>query len=282
VVDTTATEGVKSPGVNVQIKSSFTYVDSIGKGIGIQNGQFTEITGITVLSNGSIVALDWNQNWAQIFDSTGAFITRFTGLLNPFALTKDDSDNIFILEQSGVGSVQKFSDTGALTKTWTVGQNCRGVKHVGNKIYVASRSPNALLVINTSNDSVSQAILPGIDPYGIDFDNNSKTLFIVDNVGNRIVQIDTAGQVMNSWGSKGSALGKFDYPTYLSISPHGEIYVSDQNNKRIQVFKTNGDLIAVFGTGRLSRPQGLAFDTINNVYVADADYHYIFKFRIGL
>ena len=139
-----------------------------------------------------------------------------------------------------------------------------------------------MVIINLANDTVSQISLPTVYPYGIDFDSSTKTLFIVDHLGNRIVQTDTTGQILNSWGSQGNALGRFDSPTYLSISPHGEIYVAEENNKRIQVFNTSGEIIAVFGSGVISRAQGIAFDASNNIYIADADYHYIFKFRIGL
>jgi len=45
-----------------------------------------------------------------------------------------------------------------------------------------------------------------------------------------------AGEFVRKWGSKGSADGQFSYPCGVAVSS-GLVYVADQNNHRVQVFR---------------------------------------------
>jgi hypothetical protein len=285
-VNKSTTEGTKSAAVSVKVVGAYTLIDSIGAGLGSQNGQFTYITGITCLSNGNIVALDYNQNFAQVFDSAGNFLLRFgqagsssAQFENPIAITNDDSDNIYILDQNGVGRVQEFSKNGIFTKSWTVGQNCNGLSYSHQTLFVTTASPRCFKSINIVSDSITQFNLPAYYPFDIDFDNITKSLFMVDYLGNRIIQMDTVGHILNSFGSKGNALGQFNSPRHLKISPRGDIYVANENGNSIQVFKATGEFIAAFGTGKITDPQGIAFDAFNNVYVSDGTLNYVLKFK---
>lgn len=77
---------------------------------------------------------------------------------------------------------------------------------------------------------------------------------MVDYLGNRIIQMDPIGNVLNLFGSKGKAHGQFDSPCLLKISPRGDIFVADENGNRIQVFKATGEFIAIFRTGQITNP----------------------------
>jgi hypothetical protein len=285
-VDSNTTEGTKSAGVSVKVVGAFSLIDSIG-GEGTQNGQFAGANDVTALSNGNIVVLDYNRHYAQIFDSNGVFLKRFGQegnsngqFQNPIAITQDDSNQVYILDEIG-GRVQEFDKDGNFKRMWTVGQFCRGVKYVKNKIYVASRYPSGLLTINTISDSVKLDSIPNIEPYGIDFENISQTLFIVDNLNNRVIQTDTIGNILKSWGSLGNKLGKFDYPTYLKFFSNDRIYITDSKNKRVQMFNSNGEVIASLGLGIFSYPQGIALSGSKIIYVADLYNFQVYKFSVN-
>ena len=47
---------------------------------------------------------------------------------------------------------------------------------------------------------------------------------------------DKDGNYVSCFGSKGSAAGQFKYPYGIAVSANGNIYVSDKDNKRIQIF----------------------------------------------
>jgi DNA-binding beta-propeller fold protein YncE len=76
------------------------------------------------------------------------------------------------------------------------------------------------------------------------------------------------------FGTFGSGNGQFRTPIDLAIDPSNNIYVSDSDNNRIQVFNNNGTYITQFGnTGALHEmiedPVGIALNSQGDVYVAD-------------
>jgi hypothetical protein len=288
-VDTSITEGTKSAAVQIRMLSAFQLIDTIGGGFGSQNGQFSYLTGIACLSNGDIVGLDYNRGLAQVFDSTGGFLFTFgqQGTLNgqfenPIDIAADDSSNIYILDQSSNGRIQKFSPLGIFENLWAAGQNCSGICYSNQMIYAATITPRGFESINIINDSISQVSIPSVYPTGIGFFENSSSLFIADYLGSNIIQSDTNGQILNTFSSKGNALGQLNSPRLLKISPQGNIYVANENGSRIQVFEPTGEFLSVFAAGKISDPKGIAFDGANHVYVADGALNSILKFNIGL
>jgi DNA-binding beta-propeller fold protein YncE len=80
-----------------------------------------------------------------------------------------------------------------------------------------------------------------------------------------------------TWGAQGTALGQFNNPWSIAVSPapDNRVFVLDSNNFRIQRFKLDGTSPFVFpggglGTadGQLAYPQGIAVAN-GLVYVAD-------------
>jgi sugar lactone lactonase YvrE len=81
----------------------------------------------------------------------------------------------------------------------------------------------------------------------------------------------------------GSDSNQFYYSYGLFLDGSGNIYVSDQNNNRIQKFPpgstaaTDGITVAG-GNGQLNNPAGVFVDSSGNLYVADQDNNRILKF----
>lgn len=121
---------------------------------------------------------------------------------------------------------------------------------------------------------------------------------IGDTGNNRIVILDAAGNFVRAFGSTcnladgsgcvdpdgGGPLengdGQFNEPWGVAVAPHGEIFVADTWNGRIQVFDSNGTFLRKWGyfnttNGELGDamalfgPRGIAIDLAGNVLVAD-------------
>ncbi len=86
-------------------------------------------------------------------------------------------------------------------------------------------------------------------------------------------------------GSRGDALpqnSEITNPTGTALAPNGNLYVVDGAN-RVQVFDSAGVWLRSWGTqgsgpGQFDNPQGIAADSLNNIYVADFANHRIEKF----
>ncbi|XP_076269032.1 uncharacterized protein LOC143201698 [Rhynchophorus ferrugineus] len=85
------------------------------------------------------------------------------------------------------------------------------------------------------------------------------------------------------WGGPGKARGELCRPWGIACNRHGEIYVADRSNNRIQVFNVRGDFLFEFGEhgtepGQFHKCAGIAIGVHDEVVVADKDNHRIQAF----
>jgi DNA-binding beta-propeller fold protein YncE len=98
-------------------------------------------------------------------------------------------------------------------------------------------------------------------------------LLIMEIIGVKTFTND--GTFMLNWGSKAIADGKFNEPAGLSIDRNDNIYVTDNNNNRIQVFTADGTFLTKFGSqgkaiGQFILPEGMGiYMKTALIYVAD-------------
>ncbi len=77
-------------------------------------------------------------------------------------------------------------------------------------------------------------------------------------------------------GHRAAEPGFFSFPRSVTVSRTGELHVVDMLNFRVQVFDPAGALMRFYGAvgsgfpGQFDKIHSLAFDTFDNVYVADA------------
>jgi DNA-binding beta-propeller fold protein YncE len=83
------------------------------------------------------------------------------------------------------------------------------------------------------------------------------------------------------WGQ--AAPRQFNFPNGVATDRHGNIYVADWKNARVQVLGSNGQFIRQWGMlgnlpGQFNLPTDVALDASGNVYVTDTGNHRIQKF----
>jgi tripartite motif-containing protein 71 len=170
-------------------------------------------------------------------------------------------------------------------------------------------------------------------PSGIAVDN-AGNVYVANSAFNRIDKFDSSGNFIRAWGrdvveggitgfetcvagvstceagTTGTGNGMMSSPEGIALGLHGEVYVADAGNSRIQEFTTEGNFIRMWGKdvvtsggentgtgfeicqlspckagaastgliGELNVPLGLATDAAGNVYVADSSNNRIQKF----
>ena len=86
--------------------------------------------------------------------------------------------------------------------------------------------------------------------------------------------MNPSGNLLLQFGTYGSGDGQFKDPTDITIGKSDNIYVTDQNNNRVEIFDSKGNFLSEFGTfgsgdGQFADPLGIAVDKSGNIYVVD-------------
>jgi DNA-binding beta-propeller fold protein YncE len=177
------------------------------------------------------------------FDRDGKFIRGWGDDLiqAPHGIRIDSDDNIWTTD-TGHHLVLKFSPAGKL-----------------------------LLALGTSDKPGA-----GHDQFNKPTDvafGTSGEVFVSDGYGNnRVMQFDTRGKFVRTWGKAGKGSGEFNLPHAVRVDSRQRILVGDRENKRIQVFDRDGKVLAMWEG---FSPYGLEIDRDGTIFVADAAAHKI-------
>jgi DNA-binding beta-propeller fold protein YncE len=99
-------------------------------------------------------------------------------------------------------------------------------------------------------------------------------MYVVDTMGHRVVMVSLTGQIIGSFGTRGSEPGQFNFPTNIARGADGRLYVTDTMNFRVQIFDATGRFLRTFGqlgdgSGDFDKPKGIAVDSDGHIYVVE-------------
>lgn len=89
--------------------------------------------------------------------------------------------------------------------------------------------------------------------------------FVTDGYGNsRIAKFSAEGRFLFDWGQRGTKDGEFHTPHVITAGPDGLLYMTDRENDRIQIFRTDGSHVATWPDlhsvdGLCTAPDGLLY-----------------------
>ena len=167
------------------------------------------------------------------------------------------------------------------------------------RVYVTDRSKKAVLKFSKEGTFISNFAPDFLEnPLGIAADTEDN-IYVTDvSAEHRVFIFSSDGKFKRVFGRKGRAAeatedkGYFYYPNDVTVetinNKTANIYVSDSNNHRVQVFDVEGNFKSIIDTGGL--PRGLAFNNkLRNLFVVDGLGHNInvydqkgnFKFSFG-
>jgi DNA-binding beta-propeller fold protein YncE len=114
-------------------------------------------------------------------------------------------------------------------------------------------------------------------PCGIALNPLTGEIYVADAASHQIVILSPDGAEAGRLGSRGSAPGHFNFPTYIAFDRQARLFVSDSLNFRVQVFGPSGEFLREIGRkgdmpGYFSQPKGLALDPEGHLYVVDANF----------
>ncbi len=241
----------------------------------------------------NIFVSNQGNNTIEEFNSSGiGSIFASAGVNDPsVGLTFDNSGNLYLSEY-GTGTIEKFDKNGRGTVFATTGiSGSQGLAFDKNgNLYMASEGEVAsdsynehIYEFNRNGVGAVFAVfnysaggLSGISPIGLAFDN-SGNLYSANQSA-----LTANGYAIEEFNKNGvgtlfASLG-LNYPTGLAFDKNGNLYVANAywgtgnpvqpGQNTIEKFDTNG-VGTVFANSGLDNPQGMAFDSAGNLYVAN-------------
>src|SRR5215470_1492330 len=202
-----------------------------------------EVLGVAVNSKGAIVVLNhpgsatsgpiYGNATTQLleFDSNGKFLRELGkgvyGLGYAHSVRFDKYDNLWVVDK-GTHTAMKFNPAGLVTLN--LGRRPEGPDEPEwyNPRKIAENPPR-------HRDGYYNA------PTDVAWDSDDN-IYISDGYGNsRVAKLDKHGNWIKSWGSRGRENGQFVLPHNIGVDRNDNVYVADRNNRRIQVFDSDGN-----------------------------------------
>lgn len=174
----------------------------LGKNFGSSGsgaGQFNDPSDITVSASGRIWVADAGNDRIQVFSNEGVFQNEIRKLNNPIGVSVSPQETVFVLEKK--------------------------------KVLIYTPQLELLAMIDRNqNDPLAQLD----DPKDILATNDE--LMVLD--GNQVKVYSHAGKYLRSFATKGKNRGELNEPIAIARKDETTFYISEQENKRIQVFST--------------------------------------------
>jgi len=196
---------------------------------GTGNSEFNFPGGLVVGRDGRLYVADQTNRRVQVFDAEGKFLTKWGeyGLKpgqfggNVIPKRRDGGPQFVALDSKGhvytteaaVGRVQKFTADGKFLLAW--GDNDDKPGSFGG-------------VFSGQKGRIEKG------PVGICVDRHDRVWVCA--VSGRIQQFTSEGKYLRGFGEQGTKPGQFYAPHGIALDSHGNLYVVDAYNHRIQKF----------------------------------------------
>ena len=140
--------------------------------------------------------------------------------------------------------------------------------------WVMTRSAMALGAIKGSLQFPQQ---PG-GLWGVAVSPVNCSVSVSDFSKSQIHVFDVEGKHVRTFSQRGQGEGQLNYPQGIDVSSNGQLYVANQNNHCVSVFREDGTFIRTIGKGKLQCPSDVLVHSSGLVYVADVNNHRIAVF----
>jgi DNA-binding beta-propeller fold protein YncE len=197
------------------------------------------------------------------FDRTGKFVREIGqgvyGFLEAQQVRVDPQDNVWVVDQMST-QVIKFDPNGRIQMVLSRKPEAMRVPALPlatppDTIALVPFQPPAPVAEGRGGPPPAAAAaggrggaLPGAGAAGESFNRPTDVawdaagnIYVADGYGNsRVAKYDRNGKWIKNWGSTGTAPGQFRVVHGIAIDAAGAVYVADRDNKRIQVFDSEG------------------------------------------
>ena len=232
--------------------------------------------GVAVGQNGHIFATDYNKHQIHVYDKQRKYIRSFgqqgSGngqLFSPTVIAVDHDNRLYIGNYSN-NRIEVVENDGTFVRQIGAGRLSQpyGVTVHSQHVFVAEYGNHRISVFTLDGQLIrnigSCGSGPGqfSGPIAVAFAPDEEgDMYVLENTNSRIQVFNANGVYQREFG-KGQVLNPLDI---ICTTDH-HVLVADQNNSRVVIFNTMGQLIHSFQVG--SNPYGLAIDHNGDLLVA--------------
>ncbi|MBI4689744.1 MAG: 6-bladed beta-propeller [Nitrospirae bacterium] len=209
------------------------------------------------------------------------------GQLNePSDIAVDPGGKIYVADKANK-RIQVLSQDGKMVNEWSSRKGYKwtmespsGIALYGDRVYITDSSLDKVLIFTKDGEFIDEFGSSGSDPKQFDEPEGifvyQGIIYVADAGNHRLQTFSLDGIYLRSIGVKGNAAGQMRRPTDVAVDHKGDIYVTDEDNKRVQVFDSAGRNYKNYVD--VSGPSSIAMDK-DGFFVADAEDYKIKKFN---
>ena len=232
----------------VQVFSSDGQLERVFGGYGSEEGQMLKPTFATRDRSGRLLVADTQNHRVQVFSSEGAFEFSFgsqgTGageMQYPYSLACNQRNQIIVSDTNN-HRIQVFSSEGRFEFTfgtpgieqgqlrYPFGIACNEL----DQIVVADRYNHRVQVFHHNGDYALSLQGDFSNPHSVAVDPGTQRIIVSDTDRCRLQAFTYDGRFLSAFGSKGTGLGSFRWPTSVAVDQRGRVLAADLNH-RVQV-----------------------------------------------
>ncbi len=111
-------------------------------------------------------------------------------------------------------------------------------------------------------------------------------IYVVEQGKNRLLKLTHKGEVLETLGGKGSGNYQFSKPIDVDATNGLKIFITDYNNRRVQLFDRRGQYLSsilagkALGSSSYYSPTQIAVNTLGEVFFADDNRNRIYRFDL--
>ncbi|OWF47239.1 tripartite motif-containing protein 2-like [Mizuhopecten yessoensis] len=193
--------------------------------------------------------------------------------LSSWGVTCTSTEDIIVTDCKNK-RIQKFSKFGDLVDYVQLEDEPRDITTCGQNDYVAITMVGKLIIYLTTKKTMQLIKRAKTEKQydGISYSDREALLLVTSLKEQCVDKIQMDGTILRTFQNKPDGLLSFVEPRYISSSPDKSIVVSDVQGNNVLCFTHDGKPLYQYtpnGENTVKRPQGVCFDKLGNLFIAD-------------